>query len=595
MSRANVARLRELMRAEGLAAYLVPSADPHQSEYVPECWKRRAWLSGFDGSAGELLVTRDGAGLWTDGRYFLQAERELRGTGIRLFRAGERDVPTLETHLARILHRGEVLGVDPRVVSHSRAAALAAAAGRAGATLRPVERNLVDAIWDQRPAPSRAFVALWPRRFAGESVGSKLRRVRKAMAAQGADAHLVTTLDAIAWLFNIRGADVEYNPVAIAYALVTAEGAELFIDVAKVPPAVRRHLERSAVLRPYARVRGACRDLARRRRAVWVDPALTNSWCMEALGSAATVLAPSPIARMKARKNATELAGMRAAHLRDGVAMVRFLSWLEEAVPEGGVTEVGAAGRLESLRAEGEHFRGLSFPTIAGYRAHGAIVHYRADEASDAPLRAKGLFLLDSGAQYLDGTTDITRTLLLGPRASRLEQDRFTRVLKGHIALATARFPAGASGARLDTLARASLWQAGLDYAHGTGHGVGAYLNVHEGPQSISFSRGLDAPLEVGNIQSNEPGFYEPGQFGIRIENLVEVVEDRELSGPGGRFLRFDTLTLCPIDTRLVARGALTAEERRWLNAYHARVRRELGPHLGRAERRWLRRACAEI
>ncbi len=593
--RNKLARLRDAMRDAGLTAYFVPSGDPHQSEYVPECWNRRAWLSGFAGSAGDVLVTSKQAGLWTDGRYHLQAADDVKGTGISLFRAGEPGVPSVEQHLSATLGPDDVLGVDPRVVTEVRARRLSAAAEAAGAQFELVDGNLVDAVWTDQPAMPKQPISVWPDVFAGETVRQKLRRLRKAMAERGVQAHLVTALDAIAWLFNLRGSDVEYNPVAIAYAVVTLEEAELFIDARKVPPAARAVLERTVRIRPYGHIERACRALARSQTSVWIDPESANLWCIEALGGSVKVRAPSPIGRMKAKKNAVELAGMRAAHHRDGVAMVRFLRWLAGAVPEGAQTEMSAAVALEAFRAEGAHFQGLSFPTIAGYGHHGAIIHYRVDESSDVPLRRTGLFLVDSGAQYLDGTTDITRTVLLGERATRVQKDRFTRVLKGHIALATARFPAGSSGARLDTLARVALWQAGLDYGHGTGHGVGAYLNVHEGPQAISFGRGLSEPLEPGNIQSNEPGYYEPGKFGIRIENLIEVVEDSGLSRNGRSFLRFETLTLCPIDTRLVEPALLTSDECSWLNRYHARVLRELGPSLEREDRSWLRRVCARI
>jgi Xaa-Pro aminopeptidase len=590
-----LARLRNEMRERGLSAYFVPSSDPHQSEYVPTCWKRRSWLSGFHGSAGDVLVTLDDAGLWTDGRYFLQAESDLAGTGIRLFRAGEAGVPSIEQFLSNHLKLGDTLGIDPQVVSHDRAASLHAASERAGAQMARVEPNLVDLVWADRPALARNPVTRWPTKFAGETVRSKLSRVRKAMHDAGATAHVITTLDAIAWLLNIRGSDVDYNPVTIAYVIVTQTDATLFVDAKKLSGPVRKVLETNVQIRPYSGMGSACARLRKRGAKVWVDPASANAWCIEALGTSVQVVAPSPIGRMKAAKNSVELAGMRAAHLRDGVAMVRFLHWLEKTVAGEGTTELGAATQLEQFRAQGEHFRGLSFPTIAGYGPHGAIIHYSVDESTDIALRPAGLFLLDSGAQYTDGTTDITRTILLGERGSAVECDRFTRVLKGHIALACAVFPAGSSGARLDTLARMSLWQAGLDYAHGTGHGVGAFLNVHEGPQSISHSRGLGAPLEVGNVQSNEPGFYEPGKFGIRIENLIEVVRDEAVSKTGSEFHSFETLTLCPIERRLIIRDMMTDGEIKWLNRYHARVRRELSPLLDNTQRRWLARACTRI
>ena len=591
--RARLGRLREAMREHGVAAYLVPSSDPHQSEYVPEHWARRQWASGFTGSAGDVVVSLEGGGLWTDGRYHLQARRQLRGSGLRLFPVGEKDVPTIEAHLAKTLPHGAAVGVDPAVLGMRRARRIAGTLTPAGISLKPIDENLVDAV--RGPVPgrrARARVVPLATRFAGETSASKLRRVRRAMRERGADALLVTTLDAIAWLFNVRGSDVAYNPVVIAYAVVTPDEAVLHVDRGKLDRAAEAHLRRTARIEPYAAIRRTLRALGRRKAAVWLDSETTSLMCARLLDGARPVFAPSPIPLMKARKNEVELAGIRAAHRRDGAAMVRFLRWLERAVPAGGVTEMSAAGKLDGLRSEGEHFRGLSFPTIAGYADHGAIIHYSVDEASDVPLHPEGMFLVDSGAHYLDGTTDVTRTLLLGGRPTDAQRDAYTRVLKGHVAIATARFPAGTTGARLDTLARAALWRSGRDYAHGTGHGVGAFLNVHEGPQSISH-RSTSVPLEPGNVQSNEPGYYEPGEFGIRIENLVEVVRDEALAPRD--FLRFDTLTLCPIEKRLVDRGLLSADEREWLDAYHARVLDTLGPDLDRDERAWLEGACAPL
>ena len=592
-TRARLVRLRDAMREHEIAAYLVPSSDPHQSEYVPEHWARRQWMSGFTGSAGELVVGLEGGGLWTDGRYHLQARQQLRGSGLKLFPVGDRDVPTLEEHLAKTLPRGAAVGVDPAVVSMKRTRRIARKFAPAGVTLKPIDENLVDAV--RGPVPgrrARASVAPLPTRFSGESSASRLRRVRRAMRGRKADALVVTTLDAIAWLFNVRGSDVAYNPVVIAYAVVTPDEAVLHVDRGKLDAAAEAHLRRTVRIEPYAGIRRTLRGLGRRKAAVWIDPETTSLMCARHLEGAKPILAPSPIPRMKARKNAVELAGIRAAHRRDGAVMVRFLHWLERSVPAGGVTEMSAAAKLDGLRAAGERFRGLSFPTIAGYADHGAIIHYSVDEASDIPLRPEGLFLVDSGGHYLDGTTDVTRTLLLGGRPTDAQRDSYTRVLKGHIAIATARFPAGTTGARLDTLARAALWQSGRDYPHGTGHGVGAFLNVHEGPQSISH-RSTEVPLEPGNIQSNEPGYYEPGAFGIRIENLVEVVKDEAIAPRD--FLRFDTLTLCPIEKRLVDPELLSAGERGWLDAYHARVLDTLGPDLDGDERAWLEGACAPL
>ena len=592
-ARVRIARLREAMREHEVAAYLVPSSDPHQSEYVPDHWARRRWASGFTGSAGDLAVWLDGGGLWTDGRYHLQARQQLRGSGLRLFPVGEKDTPTIERHLAKSLPREAAVGVDPAVIDMRRARRIVRTLAPAGVALKTIDENLVDVV--RGPVPgrrARASVVPLPARFAGETSASKLRQVRRAMRERGADALLVTTLDAIAWLFNVRGSDVAYNPVVIAYAVVTSDGAILHFDRGKLDAAASAHLRRTARIEPYAAIRRTLRGLGRRRAAVWIDPETTSLMCARLLDGARPILAPSPIPRMKARKNEVELAGIRSAHRRDGAAMVRFLRWLERTVPAGEVTEMSAAAKLDGFRSEGEHFRGPSFPTIAGYADHGAIIHYSVDEESDVPLRPEGLFLVDSGAHYLDGTTDVTRTLLLGGRPTDAQRDAYTRVLKGHIALATARFPAGTTGSRLDTLARAPLWQSGRDYAHGTGHGVGAFLNVHEGPQSISH-RSTEVALEVGNIQSNEPGYYEPGEFGIRIENLVEVVRD-EATAPRD-FLRFDTLTLCPIEKRLVDPGLLNADERGWLDTYHARVLDTLGPDLDRGDRAWLERACTPL
>jgi len=593
-ARKRIAALRELMIKAGLDAYHVPSTDPHQSEYVPACWQRRQWLSGFSGSAGDVVVTRSTAGLWTDGRYFLQAADELRGSGIKLFKQGMRGVPTLAAYLGSTLQRGQTLGVDPQLLSRAVETELSAALEPAGARLKLVEGNLVDRLWTDRPPPSKAPVEILPAELAGERVRAKLRRLRDAMAERRAAAHVLTTLDAIAWLFNIRSADVEYNPVVIAYAIVTEDAARVFCDLEKVTPAVRRALAPVELL-PYEATGAELARLARGKGVVWVDGRGVNVWVLKKLKGCALLTDPSPIHAMKARKNPTEIAGMRAAHVRDGRAMVRFLAWLDEAVPGGGVTELGAAARLAALRAEGERYRGESFETIAAYGAHGAIIHYGPTEATDVPLRPEGIFLIDAGGQYLDGTTDITRTVLLGPQATAEQRDRFTRVLKGHIAVARCRFPAGTAGRQLDTLARASLWEAGLNYNHGTGHGVGFYLNVHEGPQAISPTRCTGVPLEEGNILSNEPGYYQEGDYGIRLENLVLVVEDREASTEESPWLRFETITLCPIDTRLVEVELLTAEERTWLDTYHAGVREALAGGLSAKELGWLQRATAPL
>ncbi len=590
-------RLRAQMKKAGVAAYLVPSTDPHQSEYVPECWQRRQWASGFTGSAGDLVVAERTAGLWTDGRYFLQASQQLVGTGITLQKQGVKGTPSIAAWVSTTLKKGQSLGVDPRLLSRALLAELQQALGAKGIKLKLLERNLVDAIWRARPAPPPAPIEVYPTKLAGSTVGAKLKRLRKEMSAAGATAHVLTALDCIAWLFNIRSADVPYNPVAISYALVTTRGAQLFCDPKKVTPQLRRALSRTVRIRGYDRFGGELQRVSRAKTAsVWVDAGTVNAWVLEKLGDCQRIETTSPIWKMKAAKNPTELAGIRQAHVRDGVAMVRFLCELEHRVEAGKkVTELSAARRLTELRAAGDRYRGDSFETISGYAGHGAIVHYAVTERSSSRLRPKGLFLIDSGGQYLDGTTDITRTVLLGTKASSKQRDRFTRVLKGHIALSLARFPEGTAGRQLDVLARKALWEVGLEYAHGTGHGVGCYLNVHEGPQAISPTRCTGVPLAVGNVLSNEPGYYHEGKYGIRIENLVEVVKDDQLSRGSRTFLRFAELTLCPIDTRLVEPKLLDPADRRWLNAYHKRVRETLSRYLDKAETRWLHKATRAV
>lgn len=591
-TREKLEALRRLMTDRGLTAYLVPSTDPHQSEYVPECWQRRPWLSGFTGSAGELLVTQKDAGLWTDGRYYLQAEEQLKGSGIRLYRLGEPKVPTLREHLASSLKPGDTLGIDPQLLSMDSVRLLQEALAPSGAVLQFQTDNLVDLLWTDRPQPSADPVHFLPLTYSGEATQSKLRRVREAMKKKEADAHVLSALDAVAWLFNIRGRDVAYNPVAIAYALITAKEAVFFIDPVKVPSSVEKKLSPQVQVRPYGELAAALGELAAKKVRVWLDGGTASRWLGGLVEGCPLVTEPSPVVAMKARKNEVECAGMRAAHERDGVAMVRFLRWLDESVPLGGVTELSAAAKIDSLRGELENFQSVSFNTISGYGAHGAIIHYAATPETDVPLRPEGLYLIDSGGHYLDGTTDITRTVLLGRSATKEQKDRFTRVLKGHISLSRVRFPAGVQGLRLDALARLSLWESGLDYNHGTGHGIGHYLSVHEGPQSINPSRCPTAPIEAGNVLSNEPGFYKAGEYGIRVENVVLVVEDSSPRTNGSAFLRFDTLTLCPIDNRLIDARLLTPEERSWINAYHRRVYKVLSPSLDSEDKKWLKKAC---
>ncbi len=593
-TRRKLAALRSLMSEHGVDAYYVPSTDPHQSEYVPPIWQRRAWLSGFNGSAGDLVVTRRRAALWTDSRYFLQAEIQLRGSGIELMRQGVPGTPTLAQWLGRQLKPGQFLGADPRVLSLSEAEGLAADLEPRGIKLAAPPVNLVDAIWADRPAPRRDAISLHSRRHAGATAREKLTAVRAGMKAMGARAHVIAALDQIAWLFNVRGTDVDFNPVVIAYAVVLEREARLFVDLAKVTPAVEKALRRDVRLLHYDKLPATLRQMRGQRLPVLLDPSTVNRWVAGQLRPEQIVRGASPTTALKAVKNAVQIRGVKACHVRDGVAMVKFLKWLEPAVRAGQVTELSAAQELRQLRAEGARFRGESFNTISGYGAHGAIVHYAADRRSNARLRPRGIYLIDSGGLYLDGTTDITRTVALG-RPTPRQKEAFTRVLKGHIAVAAAKFPAGTSGQRLEVLARQPLWEAGWNYGHGTGHGVGHYLSVHEGPMGLTPKDLKNVPLRPGQLLSIEPGYYRTGQFGIRIENLAFVARDEKLSGSEGDWYAWDVVTLCPIDRRLIERRLLAPRERAWLNAYHRRVRRELSPHLDRQHRIWLRAATRPV
>lgn len=585
MSKKNLFALREVLRSRGLSGYYIPSTDPHQSEYVPACWQRRAFASGFDGSAGDLAVTLTEAGLWTDSRYFLQAERQLEGSGIELMKLGVSGTPPIFEWLAGAVSKGKKIGVDPRLVSDSTFSALTKACKARGVELESIEENLVDLAWDDRPSLPLAPVVPWPVQYAGASVAQKIEAVRAGLAEHGALAHVVTALDAIAWLLNIRSRDVEYNPVAVSYAIMTLDTLELFVVRSKIDDGLREHLH-GVTIRDYDEIGGALEALGKKGAPVLVEPGASR-WVAQKLGAGVVRWGRSPIDLLKATKNETEIASMRSAHQRDAVAMVRFLCWLEKAVPKGGVSEMSASAMLERLRQEQDLYQGPSFSPISAYASNAAIVHYSATMDTNRELLPSGLYLIDSGGQYLDGTTDITRTVSLG-RPTAEHKQMFTRVLKGHIALASTPFPQGTVGKQLDTLARAALWQVGCNYGHGTGHGVGTYLNVHEGPHAISYYRCTGVPLVPGMITSNEPGYYKAGDYGIRIENLAVVVESEVHSREGARFFQLEDLTLCPIDRRLIDASLLDTREVAHLNAYHARVREVVGPHLESESKTWL-------
>jgi Xaa-Pro aminopeptidase len=590
-----LALLREHLGQHGLDAYVVPTADPHQGEYVPECWQRRAWLTGFTGSSGTAVVMRDRAFLWTDSRYWLQAEAELAGTAVELVRQGAPQVADPADWLAAHLEKGQVVGVDPRVLSIAQEKAWRKALDPRSIRFELVEPNLVDLAWTDRPARPRGALRFLGEELTGKSAPQALGRVRAEMASKRCDLLVVSALDQVAWLFNVRGTDVEYNPVAIAHAIVTPEEAVIFTDAAN-SDAIAEHLPPSVEVERYEDFGEVLTDFAEECERAWVEAETVSAWTARILREEEVELfeETSPVTTFKARKGTVELAGTRAAHVRDGVAMVRFLAWLAGEVGAGrAITEIDAADRLEALRAEGERFEGLSFPSISAFGSHGAIVHYRPGQEGDRVIDASSLYLIDSGAQYLDGTTDVTRTICLGEPTPE-QRDRFTRVLRGHVGLARVVFPAGTSGKQLDTLARVPLWDLGLDYGHGTGHGVGVFLNVHEGPQRIG-PKGSDVPLAPGMIVSNEPGYYESGHYGIRIENLIVVVERPELTAEGRSWLAFETITACPIDRGLIDVAALHPEERAWIDRYHAWVREGLDPHLDAATRDWLARQTAPL
>jgi Xaa-Pro aminopeptidase len=583
-SAARVAKLREELARRGLDGFVVPRADEHQSEYVPANAERLQWLTGFTGSAGTAVVLADKAALVVDGRYTLQAAEQVDTAVVDIVPLAEK---TAEAWIGENLKAGATLAYDPWLHTADGLKKLERAAAQAGAALAPVEMNLVDVIWLERPPPPKAPVRPHPAELAGETSEAKLARIRAELAKAKLDALVVSDPHNLAWTFNIRGGDVAHTPLPLGYAVIPAEGRPtVFLDPAKVTNEAGSAISAVADIAPQETLPAALEALGSAKAKVRIDTesgAVALVRRIESAGGAADV-GPDPISLMKAVKNGAEIAGTRAAHRRDGAAVTRFLAWLAREAPSGKLTEIEAVEKLEALRDETGLLRELAFSTISGSGPNGAIVHYRVTNRTNRALKPGELFLLGSGAQYEDGTTDITRTVAVG-RPSEEMRDRFTRVLKGHIAIARAMFPKGTSGAQIDALARLPLWQAGLDFDHGTGHGVGSYLSVHEGPQRLSK---LGTPaLEPGMILSNEPGYYKTGQYGIRIENLV-LVERREIAGAEREMLGFETLTFAPIDRALIETSLLTAEEREWLDAYHARVREVLTPELDEATRAWL-------
>ncbi len=584
--------LRNLMQTSKIAAYYVPSADPHMSEYLPDCWKCRDWLSGFTGSAGDLIVGLRKAALWTDGRYFLQATKELKDSDIGLMKMGEPGTPSMPAWVASQLKKGQVLGVDPTVISMAAAEKFEQDLAPHGIKVKFLRTNLVTKLWDDRPEASLAPITNHSSKFAGETVGNKMKRVREAMKQVGAKAMVIGALDEVAWLLNIRAADIAYTPVVISYVLLTERRCYLYVDPRKVPKAFAATLKKRATLKKYDAIWNDLKTLAKKKLTIWLDPTTTNRRVSDELRGSRFHLAASPIAGMKAIKNNVQITGITNAHRRDGVAMVRFLKWLEKAAPKGDVTEISAAEQLEAFRAMGEGFKDLSFNTISGYAGNGAIIHYGPTKKSNAKLKAPGLYLIDSGAQYPDGTTDITRTIALGKPTPR-QIECFTRVLMGTIDCTITPFPAGTPGYRNEMFARKALWEIGEDYAHGTGHGVGQYLGVHEGPHSLKNI--ITPPFVEGNLMSIEPGHYEAGKFGIRIEHLAFVVKHEKFSKRGRTWYTFHPVTLCPIDRKLVSKKLLNKAQVEWLNTYHKRCFHELASSLDKEHREWLQKACRPI
>ncbi|MBQ8502331.1 MAG: aminopeptidase P family protein [Bacteroides sp.] len=582
--------LRTLFDSRGIDAFIVPSTDPHLSEYVAPHWESRKWISGFTGSAGTVVVTRRKAGLWTDSRYFIQAAEQLAGSGIELFKEMLPETPSIPAFLCSELSSGEAVGIDGKVFSTAEAKRLQAILKEKGITLKAIG-DPMEQIWTDRPAMPDAPAFVHELQFAGRSVEEKLVDIRRQMEKDEIDLLLVSALDEIAWSLNLRGSDVHCNPVVISYLAIEKENTHYFIEPRKLTPQVTDYLHKAGItLHAYEDIFAF---LAEKKAChICLAPDKTNYAVYSAIPAGCDITeAASPIAALKAIRNEQEIAGLHAAMQRDGVALVKFLKWLEEAVPAGGQTEISVDRKLHALRAEQPLYMGESFDTIAGYKEHGAIVHYEATPETDVKLKPEGFLLLDSGAQYLDGTTDITRTIALGALTDEEKED-YTLILKGHIALAMAVFPEGTRGAQLDVLARMPIWQRRMNFLHGTGHGVGHFLNVHEGPQSIRMNENPVA-LQSGMLTSNEPGLYKAGSHGIRTENLVLTVPAGE--GMFGRYLKFETVTLCPICTKGIIREWLTPEETAWLNNYHRTVYEKLSPALNAAEQQWLQEACKEI
>lgn len=585
-----IAALRAHIAQEQIQAFIIPSTDPHLSEYVAPHWQSREWISGFTGSAGTVVVTAKDAGLWTDSRYFLQAARQLEGTCITLYKEMLPETPNIPEFLSAHLQEGDCVGIDGKMFSAEEVEHLQKELKKSGIRIKSIA-DPIQLLWTDRPAMPLAPAFVYDTKYAGMSFTEKLPAVRQAIEAAGADSLLLSALDEIAWLLNIRGNDVHCNPVVVSYLLIEKDKVNYFVQPQKVTPELAEYFSANGIsVHPYEEIGDYLNSF--NAHSILMNPAKTNYAIYSAIRPGCLIInGASPVALLKAIRNKQEIAGIHAAMQRDGVALVKFLKWLDEAVPAGKETEISVDKKLHTFRAAQPLYMGESFDTIAGYKEHGAIVHYEATPETDVTLKPEGFLLLDSGAQYLDGTTDITRTIALGPLTEEEKTD-YTLILKGHIALAMAVFPEGTRGAQLDVLARMPIWKERMNYLHGTGHGVGHFLNVHEGPQSIRMNENPVA-LQPGMVTSNEPGVYKAGSHGIRTENLVLTVPAGE--GMFGKYLKFETLTLCPICRKGIIKELLTAEEIGWLNDYHRTVYEKLSPDLNNDEREWLKEACKAV
>ena len=587
-----LSNLREIMQREHLDAFIFPSTDPHNSEYVPDRWKGREWISGFNGSAGTAVVTMHAAALWTDSRYFIAAEQQLAGTEFVLMRERVAGTPTISEWLGKVLSdiNGATVGVDGMVNTAADVEALISDLRQLGGITVRTNFDPLAVIWTNQPPIPTTPIEVHSLEYAGESTTSKLSRIRIALRSLHADGMLVSALDDIAWTLNLRGSDVHCNPVFVSYLLIDTKTTTLFINDEKLTPDVKTYLTAQGVqTAPYNHIKDALRNYDEYN--ILLDPNVISYTLFKQVRTQEVVRASSPIPAMKAIKNEIEVEGFRRAMIRDGVALVKFLRWLQTAVSKGQETEISVAEKLTALRAEQPLFRGISFDTIAGYEAHGAIVHYEATSETDVPLKPHGFLLLDSGAQYQDGTTDITRTIALGELTEE-QREVYTLVLKGHIQLELAKFPSGASGTQIDALAREAMWRKGFNFLHGTGHGVGSFLNVHEGPHQIRMEY-RPAPLLPFMTVTDEPGLYLEGKFGVRIENILLIKP--YMTTVFGEFLQMEPLTLCPIDTAPIVREMLLGEEVDWLNGYHQYVFDKLSPYLQGADLDWLRAATQNI